>query len=526
MEIRVRLLYTFLPLALAMAQEKPVALYSGTGIWKHPIQTSSPEAQKFFDQGLSLMFGFNRYEARRSFRKAAELDPRAPMPQWGIAMSTGPYINMDGEPTYDMKTSCAAVDAGLKLEISSPRERAYLQAAAARCPEYKDPDAYIAAMRTLSERWPDDLDAVTLYAESLMLPVRWHWYDAGGSPATGTLAAERALESVLRRWPDHPGANHLYIHAVESSPTPERGIPSAQRLMGLTPGEGHMVHMPGHIWLVLGDWEMAATVNERAAEVDRQYFATTGVTEGSYPMYYVHNLHFIAYARTMQGCRTDALKATADLAAALSPMAEAMPEMADAFIPVPWFNLLRFNEWDTILKLPQPKPQQKVAAAFWHYGRAIAFAAKSDKAKAASERTAFEAARKEVPAEAAWGQNPVAPVLSIASEILAARIAGDAVVHLQRAVELQDALVYDEPPAWYYPIRESLGTALLRAGKPAEAEAIFREGARRSPRNGRMLFGLMESLRAQQKTEQAEWVRKEYEAAWSKADIRLSLDTM
>lgn len=521
-----RIFWLFLPVALALAQEKPVALYPGTGLWKHPIQTKSPDAQKYFDQGLSLMFGFNRYEALRSYRKAAELDPEAPMAQWGIAMATGPYINMDGDPTYDMKTSCGAAERGIKLTIRSDRERSYLQAAAARCPEFKDPDAYVAAMRGVSERWPDDLDAATLYAESLMLPTRWHWYANDGTAAKGMPEAERALEAVLRRWPDHPGANHLYIHAVESSRTPERAIPSAQRLMGITPGEGHMVHMPGHIWLVMGDWETAAAVNERAAEVDRQYFATTGVTEGSYPMYYVHNLHFIAYARTMQGRRADALKATTVLAGAIAPMAEAMPEMADGFSPVPWFNLIRFGEWDAILKLPQPKPVQKAATTFWHYARAMAFHGKSDRAAAERERTAFEDARKQVPAEYPWGQNQAGPVMALAAEILTARISGDAVDHLKRAVELQDGLVYDEPPGWYYPVRESLGAALLKTGKAAEAETVFREGIRVSPRNGRMLFGLMEALKAEGKTEQAEWVRKEYEAVWARADVRLSLAEM
>ena len=518
-----RIAFLFVPLALACAQEKPVTLYGGTGVWKHAIQTASPEAQQYFDQGLSLMYGFNRYEALRSFRKAAELDPKAPMAQWGIAMATGPYINMDGDPTYDMKTSCAAIEAAKKLDVSSARERAYLQAAGTRCREFKDPEAYIAAMRSLAAEWPDDLDAQTLLAESLMLPVRWHWYGADGSPAKGMPEAEAALEAVLRRWPEHPGANHLYIHAVESSRTPERAIPSAQRLMGITPGEGHMVHMPGHIWLVMGDWETAATVNERAAEVDRQYFASTGVTDGSYPMYYVHNLHFIAYARSMQGERAACLKANVVLAEAMAPMAAAMPEMADAFVPIPWLNLVRFAQWDEVLKLPQPKPVQKLATVFWHYVRALAYRGKGDAASAGRERDAFEEARKQVPADAPWGQNQAGTVVTLASEILAARIAGDAVAHLRRAVELQDSFVYDEPPAWHYPVRESLGAALLQAGQAAEAEAVFREGVRRSPRNGRMLFGLMEALQAQGKTEQAEWVRKEYEAAWVKSDVKLTL---
>jgi tetratricopeptide (TPR) repeat protein len=509
---------------LFLAQEKPAALLPGTGIWKHPIATKSPEAQRFFDQGLNEMYGFNRYEALRSFKKAAELDPSAAMPHWGIAISSGPYVNMDGEPTYDMKTSCAAVDAGLEL-AAAPRERAYLDAAKSRCPDYSHPETYIAAARALADRWPDDLDAQTLYAESLLIPTRWHWYTADGKPADGVADAERVLEQILRRWPDHPGANHLYIHAVESSPTPERAVPSAQRLMGITPSEGHMVHMPGHIWLVLGEWELAASVNDRAAEVDRDYFARTGVTEGSYPMYYAHNLDFIRYARSMQGRKADAMKASETLAAALAPMNDAMPEMADIFTVVPKLTLLRFQQWDAVLQLPQPKDVQKVSVTMWHYMRSLAFSGKNDKPAAASERAAFDTARKQLPADSQWGQNKTADVLAMAAEILAAK-AGDEVAHLRRAVDLQDAFVYDEPPAWYSPVRESLGAALLRAHQPAEAEKVFREGARRSPKNGRMLFGLLESLKAQNKTEEASWVQKEYEAAWSKADVTLKLEDM
>lgn len=512
-------------LLLALAQEKPVALYSGTGVWKHPIATKSAEAQKFFDQGLSLMYGFNRYESLRSFRKAAELDPAAAMPQWGIAMATGPYINMDGEPTYDIKASCAAAAAGLKL-ATQPRERAYLEAVQTRCPDFASPDPYIAAMRGIGERWPDDLDALTLYADAVMVRSRWKWYGADGQPAAGMPEAERTLEAVLRRWRDHPGANHLYIHAVESSPTPERAIPSAQRLMGLTPSEGHMVHMPGHIWLIFGEWDWAAEVNERAAEVDRQYFAQTGVTEGSYPMYYWHNLHFVAYARWMQGNRAAALKAAETMSQAMAPMAGQMPEMMDGMISIPKFALLRFGEWDRILKEAKPRDSQKVSTALWHYSRAMAYAARNDKGNAATEQGSFEATRKQVGGEAAWGQNKAAAVLAFASELLGARLGDNAIARLRKAVEMQDAFVYDEPPAWYYPVRETLGAALLRAGQAAEAEKVFRDGVRRSPRNGRMLFGLMESLKAQKRTEEAAWVEKEFAAAWAKADVKLSLENL
>jgi len=238
------------------SREKPVILYGGTGAWSHAIATHSPEAQKYFDQGLSLTYGFNRYEGLRPFRKAAELDPEAPMAWWGIALALGPYINMDGDPSFNIAESCAAVKKGLALPKVEIAERDWLEAAATRCPDYADPSQYIRAMKALAAKYPDDLDAQTLYADSLMTPVRWYWYSNSGQPAAGVEEAEHALEAVLRRNPNHPGANHLYIHAVESSPTPERAVASAQRLMGIVPSEGHMVHLPGHIWLVLGDSEL------------------------------------------------------------------------------------------------------------------------------------------------------------------------------------------------------------------------------------------------------------------------------
>ncbi len=307
-----------LPLAFATGQptpspENPVALYKGLGIWHHPIHTSNPEAQKFFDQGLALAYGFNRYEALRSFRKASELDPQAAMPFWGIALAQGPYVNMDGDAEFNMKASCAAVESGLKPRRAHRTGRtapASLQAAAPSAVHEYQPQPYIDAMRELAKRWPDDLDAQTFYAESLLIPTRWHWYTADGTAAPGVAEAEHTLEAVLRRWPDHPGANHLYIHAVESSGTPERAIASAQRLMGVMPWAGHMVHMPGHIWLVLGDYDMAVAVNERAVAVDREYLAQSKTSSG-YGMYYAHNLHFITYARWMQGRKADGFNATA-----------------------------------------------------------------------------------------------------------------------------------------------------------------------------------------------------------------------
>ena len=514
-----------LVLAITAVADKPVALYQGLGNWHHSIATKSAEAQRFFDQGLTLAYGFNRYEALRSFRKAADLDPNAPMPYWGMALAQGPYINMDGDPSFDLKGACAAVDAGLKLKNAAEREAAYLHAAQSLCPEYRG-EAYAAAMKKLAEQYPDDPDAQTIYAESLMIPVRWHWYDAQGVAAPGVSDAEHALEEVLRRWPQHPGANHYYIHAVESSRTPERAVASSQRLMGIVPWAGHIVHMPGHIWLVLGDWEAAATVNERAVAVDREFLAATEEMGGSYTPYYVHNLHFVMYARAMQGRKADALKAADELNAAMKPMAEAMPEMADSFLSVPVLTYVRFGEWQTILKRPHPDEAMKSSLATWRYARAMALAGLGDKAGAERERNIFEELREKIPAAAAWGQNNARKVMEMASEVLAARLASsaeEAVSHWARAVDFQDNFVYDEPPAWYFQLRESLSAALLRAGKGGEAEKVARDGVKRSPHNGRMLFVLLESLKAQGKETDAEWVKREFEASWAKADVKLSL---
>jgi tetratricopeptide (TPR) repeat protein len=287
--------------------------------------------------------------------------------------------------------------------------------------------------------------------------------------------------------------------------------------------------MPGHIWLAVGDYEMAAAVNERAAEVDRQYFAATNVTAGSYSMYYAHNLHFIAYARWMQGRGADGIRAADALAAMLAPMAREMPEMVDSFMAVTMFGRVRFGSWEAILQIRPPNDKMPLTSATFRYARCLALQASGDRAGALREQGAFETFRARVPADAMWGVNKAAPVLAVASEVSAARVAtsvAEALPHWERAVALQDALLYDEPPAWYYPVRESWGAALLRAGKAAEAEAVFREGLRRSPRNGRILFGLMESLRAQSKTEAADWVQKEFEANWAKADVKLSVAEM
>ncbi len=512
----------------AEVTERSVTLYRGLGAWHHPISTANPEAQKFFDQGLILSYSFNRYEALRSFRKAAELDPSAAMPFWGMALAQGPYINMDGDPSFNPKGACAAVASGFRIANAAESERAYLKAFASWCPEFR-PDAYVDAARQLAAAYPDDLDAQTLYADSFLIRFRWHWYDANGAPAAGVAEAETVLQNVIRRWPQHPGANHLYIHAVESSPSPERAIASAQRLMGIVPSAGHMVHMPAHIWLLLGDWETAASLNERAASVDREYFNLTHVIEGSYQPYYLHNLHFVAYARSMQGNRLQAVKAADALAGSAGRMEGAMPEMADAFKAAAVLTYARVGAWESILRLPNPSEKMPAAQSASRYGRALALFANGDPAGARREQQIFEGVRSRLPPDVPWGQNKAADVMHLASEVLAARLSGNPIegcAHWQRAVDLQDQLVYDEPPDWYYPLRESQGACLMRTGKIDDAARVFREGVRRSPRNGRMLFGLWQSLKAQGKASESESVKREFDAAWSGADIALRIEDL
>jgi tetratricopeptide (TPR) repeat protein len=290
-----------------------------------------------------------------------------------------------------------------------------------------------------------------------------------------------------------------------------------------------MVHMPGHIWLILGDWETAASINERAAAVDREYFEATRASEGSYEPYYLHTVHFIMYARSMQGHRAQALEAADKLARSSGAMAGTMPEMADAFSALGAFTYVRFGEWESILKLPAPNAKMVASQSAWRYARTLALAARGDNSAATTEKQQFEELRSKIPADAPWGQNKAQDVMHLASEVLAARLSADfntASEHWKRAVDLQDHLGYDEPPAWYYPVRESQGACFLRAGKSAEAAEVFREGVRRSPRNGRMLWGLAESLKAQGKTPEAESVSHEFEAAWKGADTPVRIEDL
>lgn len=528
---------------IVLAQEHPAAptgkppmLVSGiVGYLHHPIQTSSPEAQEFFDQGLTLIYAFNHEEAIRSFERAAELDPKSPMPWWGVAIGLGPNYNVDVDPDRE-KAAYDAIQKALALSVKAPaNEREYCQALARRFSNDPKADyhqlalAYRSAMRQLAANYPDDPDAVTLYAESIMDLNPWHLWSNDGKPAEGTEDIIAALEAVLREYPDHVGANHFYIHALEASPHPERAIVSAERLGTMVPAAGHLVHMPAHVYIRTGNYEGAVKANVAAAAADRDYIARTGTAGSVYDMmYYSHNLHFLAAACTMQGNFACARGAADHLAAHVAPGVKQM-EMLEWFLTWQPFVLARFRRWDDILAAHAPDASLPMTTATWHYARCLAYIGKGNVIRAEAERKALGEIIGKTPPDAPYGYNSAKSVLELAAAILDGKLAeaggnlAGAVTFYAQAVAAQDNLSYDEPPDWYYPVRETLGAALVAKGNASQAEQVFREDLARNPRNGRSLFGLWKALEAQSRTADAAWVERQFVVAWKQADVTLNL---
>jgi tetratricopeptide (TPR) repeat protein len=522
------------------ATTQAVELHPGLGDYQHPITTKSADAQTHFNQGLILLYGFNHDEAARHFRRAAELDPGAAMAYWGLALAIGPNYN---DTAVDENRAANTYDAVRKALESAPkvsaRERDYIQALAKRYPTSRAKSdwkkfhlEYSKAMRNLARKYPDDLDAATMFAESLMMLRPWQLWSRDGKPAPGTLELVAVLESVLKRNPDHPGANHFYIHAVEASHNLERAIPSATRLMTLVPGAGHLVHMPGHIFLQTGDYELAAKTNVEAAAADKSFVQRTGAT-GVYPlMYWTHNIHFIAYARAQQGRYDEARQAAQEMAQNVGD-ADLKMQMLEGFHLYPLMVDLRFHRWDDILRAPEPGPERKLQRAFRAYARAMALAAQGKVSEAAAERQQFDSLRKAVPADSQFLiNNKASAILGLAEATLNAQLAEarsenpKAVEEWRRAIELEAKIQYDEPPAWFYPVRQSLAAALLRSGKPKEAEAVFRQAIAKQPRDGRLLFGLWQSLVAQKRESEAALVEQQFNAAWKDATVKLTIEDL
>jgi tetratricopeptide (TPR) repeat protein len=515
-------------------KEQPATLMSGLGSFHHQVSTTKREAQRFFDQGLTLVYAFNHEAAVRSFKRAAELDPQMAMAYWGIALALGPNINLDVDPERE-KAAYDAVQKALALASkASPNERAYINALARR---YSiDPRADLKrlaldfknAMNDLAKQYPDDLDAATLYAESAMDLRPWQLWTKEGKPAEGTEEIVSVLESVLKRNPNHIGAIHYYIHAVEASPHPERALAYVAKLPAAVPAAGHLVHMPAHIYMRTGDYRRAALSNKDAAQADEAFFKLTSMA-GMYPvMYYNHNLHFLAIAYSMEGRFNDALRAARQLESNVGPHVKEIP-MLEGFMTTSTLMLVRFRRFEAILKLPPVDPSNLVTSSIQHFAHGMAYAATGKIEDASNELKAFLEAKRAIPAEASFGLNSAGSIMQIAENVLGARIStarhdnNSAISLLRRAVEMEDALAYDEPPAWFLPARESLGSALMAAGDYQEAEKVFRADLEKNLHSGRSLFGLMESLKAQGKRRAATLISKEYESAWKNADIKLDL---
>lgn len=527
------------PAAPPMATSSPT-LMTGVGSHHHPMATSNPDAQRYFDQGFDLVFGFNHEEAARSFQRAAELDPKAAMPHWGIAWALGPNYNLDVDDERAQKAHGAMQQALSLSGDGPPAERAYIDAMAIRFSA--DPKAdraalarrYADRMRDVSRQYPDDLDAATLYAESLMNLNAWKLWTLDGKPADKTEEIVAVLESVLARDPSHLGANHYYIHTVEASPRPGRALPSAVRLETLAPAAGHLSHMPAHVFARTGDHAGAARANMAGAEADREYLKTAPA-DGFYGMaYYPHNLHFLADSEMMRGRLAGARTAANEVAERLAPHTAMMP-MVESMITMQTAVLLRFGRHDEIIALAQPPASLPVELAWWRFARGVALARTGDADAAAKERTALTEATTHVPADALFGGTGLesaSHVLAVAALVLDARLAWargsqtESIGAWRRAVAAGDKLPYDEPPVWFYPLRESLGATLLLTGQAVEAERVFREDLVRHPRNARSLFGLHQSLVKQGKTADAEWVQRAFDEAWKDADTTLSLEAL
>ncbi|UVT20840.1 MAG: tetratricopeptide repeat protein [Nitrospira sp.] len=505
-----------------------VPLYTDLGSHHKRISTRVPATQKYFDQGLRFVYGFNHAEAIRSFTRAAELDPTCAVCYWGIALAYGPHVNAPMDSASGLAAYAAVQKAlALKSHATAP-ERAYIEALAQRYEADPPADrvrldtAYSRAMEQVTKTYPKDLDAATLYAESLMDLRPWNYWQPDGTPYPGTKEIVRQLERVISRNPNHPGACHYYIHAVEAV-NPKAAVPCAERLARLMPGEGHMVHMPAHIYIRVGRWNDAVQANHHAIHSD-EVFIDGQHPMGVYPLaYYPHNIHFLAFASTMAGRSAQALEASNTLTSKVNLDAARQVGMLQEMLPYHALTLTTFGRWDEVLAAPLPPEDIRFSYAMASYARGVAHAAKGEwpEAQAALDTvTAADAAT----AEGAEGKT----ALSIAVHALSGEIAtrrGDldaGINHFREAAKIEDGGLYFEPPKWYYPIRHSLGVALIKGGQHAEAEKVYREDLRRFPENGWSLFGLAQALRAQGKDTEAAAAEARYRRAWPDTDVTLT----
>ena len=516
-------------------------LFQGMGAYKRKISTRSQAANRYFNQGMVLAFGFNHAESIRSFRAAQRLDPSCAMCFWGEALATGPNINVTSKGKAVMsdaerKAAFAAINRALALkDAATPLEQALIEAQAKRYNGDPATDrapldrAYADAMEQVVTTYPDDDDAAAIYSEALMNTMPWDYWSADGTPKPETEKVIAALERIITRSPEHPLALHLYIHAVEASAEPGRAEDEADTLANLVPGSGHLVHMPAHIYWRVGRYDDAATANVRAAAVDEEYIAACNA-QGFYPaMYYPHNIHFLWAATSMAGQSRMALDSARKVAANVRmEQIEQFPTV-EFFKTIPLLTLTQFGKWSDILTETAPPTDLDYSNAIWRYARGIAMANTGDIQGALAERAKLAAVKDSVQIRFLDSADyPASVLLNIADDLLQGELAlksGDAdraVSHFERAVEKQDALPYMEPPFWYYPTRQSLGQALLEAGRPAEAEAVYRKDLEDYPHNGWSMSGLATALERQGKMDQAKKAKAHFDIIWAKADVKIN----
>lgn len=533
------------PAAAVPAASPPEAVFGaslleGLGDHHFPITTQEPEAQRWFDQGLMLTYGFNHDAAERSFLRAAQLDPTCAMCWWGAALVLGPHVNAGMDPENNARAWSRLQKARALATNASAREQAFIQALSARYAENAPADrvpldqAYAAATTQLLAQRPDDLDAATLHAEALMDLQPWDYYDAQHRPKGRTSEIVTVLESVMRRDPNHAGALHLYVHAVEASDNPQRGVDAADRLRALIPGSGHLVHMPAHIYARVGRWHDAVIANQRAVEADDAYLALCrGNTRGVYPLGYVpHNHHFLWFAASMEG-NSQTARAAALETAKRTHLPELMRTPGFAGLQhywmSPWFDRVRFGRWDEIASLPNPAADLPYVTGIWHYAQGTAAARQQRSEDAQRHLAALRAIAADpvLDTMTMWDRYPLTHAASIAELSLAAEIAslkGDrdaAIAALREAAIIEDRIPYDEPPGWHVPVRHALGALLLEAGRAAQAEAVYREELARNPANGWSLHGLAQSLKAQGRQREASDAAQQFAKAWQHADVKL-----
>ena len=520
--------------------EGPIApVLEGLGDHHYEVTTSSPQSQRFFDQGLRLTYAFNHSEALRAFKEAARLDPDNAMAYWGWALVLGPNLNLPMMP-YVVEQAWEAVQKAVALsEGVSEKERALIEALATRYTDDPEADrtpfdeAYAEAMAIVVVRYPDDLDVATLYAAALMNLSPWDYWYLDGLAKENTDEVLATLESVVERDPHHPGALHYYIHAVEAR-HPDRAEPHADNLATLMPGAGHIVHMPSHIYMRVGRYADSWEANRKAVEADESYI-TQCRAQGLYPLgYYPHNIHFMAWSAAFQGRREAAMEASRKIVAEIPHELAADRNtwaLYETFLSQPLYTMVRFGMWTDVLAEPVPGVDSRFMTGIWHYARALARVhGEGDLEAAREELAALHESRGAVDEEDAYsiGFGDVERLLTIAIEIAEREIAaaeGDhaaAVAHLERAVRLEDSLLYNEPPDWYFPVRHVLGAILLEAGRPEEAEVVYWADLRKNPDNGYSLFGLKQALEAQGRLDEALAMKARFDAAWAEAAHELT----